>query len=427
MRYRMGWCWALVLVLGVAWPNALAQESGKHLFILSGQSNMRKPLPESFRDAVSAVFGADNVIVVTHAHPSQPIRQWYKDWTPPEGMEADDKPNGQLYNALMGRVKKAIEGKTIDTVTFIWMQGEADAGKGWGSVYEKSFLGVLDQIKKDLNRQQINFVIGRINDYWLPANGTKDGDVVRAVQKKLGEEHANGDWVNTDDLNMGVNPWGGYEVAGGHFPPSAYVVLGKRFAHRAVKLIDPALKYDESIFAERFMDTPDDLKTHAAIGKPVALSPAPENKLDLAMLTDGKFGGTEPKPGEWLAVAPKTTNVGLVVDLGSEQEIDGIAVNLLINKGAKAGFPTNIDFDISSDGETYRPMQKRGKKTGVWFGYRDAQRQQWNEQLKPQAVLVLLDKQAKARYIKITVKTAESWAYIDEIAVSPEANAREGQ
>lgn len=84
-----------------------AAEDGKHLFILSGQSNMRKPLPETFRKCVSGVFGEDQVLVSTVARASQPIKRWYKEWTPPAGMEADpDEVYGDLYDKLIANVRK---------------------------------------------------------------------------------------------------------------------------------------------------------------------------------------------------------------------------------------------------------------------------------------------------------------------------------
>ena len=50
-------------------------EQGKHLFILSGQSNMARLKPEnSFIPAVESKFGKENVIVVKHAKGGQPIR-----------------------------------------------------------------------------------------------------------------------------------------------------------------------------------------------------------------------------------------------------------------------------------------------------------------------------------------------------------------
>lgn len=406
------------LIIACLATPALADKA-KLLFILSGQSNMRRPLPDEFKRVVERVYGADNVIVVTHAHPSQPIRQWYKKWSPPEGMASDDKPNGKLYDALLSKVKRAVGERELATVTFVWMQGEADAGAGWGAVYRRSFLGVLDQFKEDLGIGQINFVIGRINDHYL--DKAKDGHVVRAVQVKLGDDHANGAWVNTDDLNMGVNPWGVYSLADGHFPPAGYRVMGERFAAAACRLIDPNIRFDDGVFTAAFMDSPSQVQTHAAIDRPVTgTAPAQrEGAAALRVLTDGMFGSTHPGDGKWVAVPPEST-AEWVIDLGGETEAASVAVSMLINRQRKAGFAKMISLAVSSDGADYHLLINRKRQPGVKFGYKDALRQAWAEQLAPQSVLALVEKQFTARYIKVTAEAAEDWLYIDEILINPQ-------
>ena len=64
-------CSAFMLLFAV---EAVAQ---KHLFLLSGQSNMARFKPEKvFIPAVEAEFGRDNVIVIKDAQGGQPIRRW---------------------------------------------------------------------------------------------------------------------------------------------------------------------------------------------------------------------------------------------------------------------------------------------------------------------------------------------------------------
>ncbi|QDV82436.1 sialate O-acetylesterase [Planctomycetes bacterium TBK1r] len=56
-----------------------AETDGKHLFILSGQSNMQGHRPEeAFTPAVKEALGEDNVIVVQDALGGQPIQRWFK-------------------------------------------------------------------------------------------------------------------------------------------------------------------------------------------------------------------------------------------------------------------------------------------------------------------------------------------------------------
>ena len=123
----------VLLSLSLAMMSAAA-EAESHLFILSGQSNMAGLRPEeSFTPAMASAFGEDNVIVVKDAHGGQPIRRWYKKWKSASG--DTPKSTGDLYDRLMTKVKAAIEGKDIETVTFVWMQGERDAREKHGEVY----------------------------------------------------------------------------------------------------------------------------------------------------------------------------------------------------------------------------------------------------------------------------------------------------
>jgi len=102
------------------------------LFILAGQSNMvYMDESKSFTPTIKKAFPGDEVIVVKYAQGGTPIRLWFKGWKAPEGADEswtkDKERQGSLYYTLMEKVKKAIEGKTPDTVSFVWMQGERDA------------------------------------------------------------------------------------------------------------------------------------------------------------------------------------------------------------------------------------------------------------------------------------------------------------
>lgn len=199
-----------------------AQESGKHLFILSGQSNMAGLNQNvSFRPAVEAAFGKDNVIIVKNAKGSQAIRQWYKNWKPSKG----DAPegNGKLYEALMNDVNLAIKDKEIKTVTFVWMQGEHDAHNKTDDVYKESLLGLIKQLSADLKRDDVNYVIGRLSQFRNDVNW----EGVRKAQVEAAESSPRGAWVDTDDV----------DIKGIHYTAAGYEDLGKRFAKKAIALI----------------------------------------------------------------------------------------------------------------------------------------------------------------------------------------------
>jgi hypothetical protein len=191
-----------------------------HLFILSGQSNMQAMDIKYFLPLVEEEFGADHVIAVKDAFGNQSITQWYDHYD----LEQDGEHVGWLYNKLMGKVFIAIEGKNIASVTFIWMQGEADGSKwNWTHFqhYKNNLLGLIELIKSDLETN-INFVIGRLNTF---AINHPEWDAIRKIQVEVAEGAANGTWVNTDDLGAGI-----------HY--NNYELLGERFAIAAISLIN---------------------------------------------------------------------------------------------------------------------------------------------------------------------------------------------
>lgn len=214
-----------------------ANENGKHLFILSGQSNMQGHKPEeAFTPAVSEKFGKDNVIVIQDALGGQPIQRWYKGWVSPTG----EKPEttGDLYDQLMAKVKPAIKGQKIKTVTFFWMQGERDAKMEWGTVYEQSLVGLIKQLSDDIGRTDMNYVIGRLSDFDLNNKKYPHWTIVRNIQMKVGDASPRGAWINTDDLNTGKSRRGKDYKDDLHMSVDGYKKMGKRFADAAIKLIE---------------------------------------------------------------------------------------------------------------------------------------------------------------------------------------------
>ena len=103
----------LAIILFISGSSS-AEEKGKHLFILSGQSNMAGLDPNlSFTPAVEGEFGKENVVIVKDAQGGQPIRRWFKQWKPSEGDEP--KATGDLYDRLMLKIKASTKNKQIES------------------------------------------------------------------------------------------------------------------------------------------------------------------------------------------------------------------------------------------------------------------------------------------------------------------------
>jgi len=211
-------------------------QKGKHLFVLSGQSNMAGLKPEeSFIPVLTQALGKDNIIVVRYALGSQPIRRWYKNWKP---LTSDEpKADPVLYDSLMKRVYPVIKEEKVATVTFIWMQGERDAREKFGDVYEKSLQGLYQQLSNDLNRNDVNFIIGRLSDFDMANEKYLHWTMIRDIQVKVAESNPRFGWIDTDDLNDGVSREGKNIKNDLHMSAEGYIMMGKRFAEKAIQLI----------------------------------------------------------------------------------------------------------------------------------------------------------------------------------------------
>jgi len=214
-----------------------AEPPGKHLFILSGQSNMaRFNEKATFVPAIEAEFGKENVTIVKDAQGGQPIQRWYQKW---EGPGNDKNKNGDLYDRLMGKVNLAMKDQNFDTVTFLWMQGEANAkNPDLAKPYEQALKGVYEQLCRDLKRDDIFFVIGRISDFGVNDSNEKfkAWGEIRAMQEAIAASDPRCTWVNTDDLNDGIYK-GKPQVNGLHYTKEGYELFGKRLAEAAIKFI----------------------------------------------------------------------------------------------------------------------------------------------------------------------------------------------
>ena len=212
-----------------------AEESGKHLFILSGQSNMARFKPALwFTPGISEALGADNVIVSFHAQGGQPISKWYKEWK--SGKGETDPDAGKIYDAMMGATQTMIEGEKIRSVTFIWMQGEADSKAKNSDVYLASLNGLKKQLEQDLKRTDLNFIIGRLSDSGLYRRRDKKRvenphwEGIRKAQQAFADASQRAVWIDTDDLN-------GEKNALHLIKPEGYDTLGKRYVEAAVQLV----------------------------------------------------------------------------------------------------------------------------------------------------------------------------------------------
>ena len=230
----IGFALALVFIAPVC---AGEENTGKHLFILSGQSNMTGAVKAAFTAHVEEQYGKENSVVVMRMKSGRGIRFWVADYDQPADRGLTEKKmtsNGMEYKPLLETALAAAKDESFDTVGFIWMQGESDANNRLSEVYEESFLKLVGQLRKDLKREDLYCVIGRINDYARSRPDNEHWKRVREAQVKLGKTPGNA-WIDTDDLNGGNadNPDGDI-----HFPREGALRLGRRFADKAIEIIN---------------------------------------------------------------------------------------------------------------------------------------------------------------------------------------------
>ncbi len=226
----------IIVVSAILFAAGAAAGEGKHLFILSGQSNMERLVHgQSFTPAVGEAFGKHNVIVVKDAMSGQPIRRWYKDWKPASGEAPPDR--GDLYDRLMGLVRAAISNQAIESVTLVWMQGEYDARISQGEVYAASLRGLYEQLCRDLGRNDVNFVIGRLSDFGLAHERYPHWAMVQAAQEEVAASNPRFALVNTDAYNDIKDPQTGELRNDLHYSREGNLAFGKELAARAIELI----------------------------------------------------------------------------------------------------------------------------------------------------------------------------------------------
>ena len=231
--------WTAPLAVAAVALTALAAAAAEparplRLFLLSGQSNMKHVDPEaSFTPRVSAALPDCEVAVVKFAVSGQLIRMWVHDWQPPAGQQpAGQGPNGRHYDALLRLTRDALADRPRPaSVTLVWMQGEADANHpGYAELYPAALHALLGQLRRDLGRDDVDMVLGRISDFGVGQPDRPGWDTIRAEQVKFVEQDPDHRaWVDTDDLNGNSN--------GLHYTRRGYQLLGERFADAAVALL----------------------------------------------------------------------------------------------------------------------------------------------------------------------------------------------
>ena len=243
--------------------------NGRHLFILSGQSNMQRlKVARSFTPQVASALGGDDaVLVVKEAWGGQPIRRWCHNWqsAPDIAIPAREsgRPSGDLYDRLLQTVLTAISRAeppaAVVSITLVWMQGEEDAQPHLAPVYDKNFRSMLQRLKRDLRlagqgdavSKGLKLVLGELNDYGLGLVIEPHWRQIQAQQKALVLELSGplAEYLTEDQGGIAIKDQHGPAAIlvvcrdlplhedSLHFTAEGYHLLGQRFAKAAVKIL----------------------------------------------------------------------------------------------------------------------------------------------------------------------------------------------
>ena len=222
----------------------VAADKPVHLFILSGQSNMQGMDPETgFMPEAKTLFGDEEVVYIKVAQGGQPICRWLEEWddiAKENGLTERDrerlwKDKGvTLYQPILDQYKEMLKKHPKPaSVTFCWMQGERDANGGGQPAYKDSLKQLITKLRCDLDRPDMNIVIGRLSD----AGGNKESwGAMRKIQMEIANEDPSGAWVDCDDLNDRMKD-GKTQNAVHYERPEGYITLGRRFARQGHALV----------------------------------------------------------------------------------------------------------------------------------------------------------------------------------------------
>ncbi len=223
---------------------AVAADKPVHLFILSGQSNMQGMDPKTgFMPEAKKLFGDEEVVYIKVAKGGQPICRWLEEWVAIAKEKGLDEKHikrihkdgkVEFYQPILDQYKEMLKKHPkFASVTFCWMQGERDASGGADAAYKEALKLLITNLRRDLKRPDMNFVIGRISD---AAPEKPSWVAVRKAQREIVDEDTSGAWVDVDDLND--REVDGKMVNAVHYNrPEGYIILGQRFARQGYALI----------------------------------------------------------------------------------------------------------------------------------------------------------------------------------------------
>ena len=187
---------------------------GQWQFFKPGLLNQKKRFgPEvSFGHSVAQAYPDVDIRLVKYAQGGTNL---YQQWSP--------QLKGKQYKRFMEHARAALadldkNGIKYEVAAMLWLQGEADANKGKGDLYEKNLTQFIKHMRTEFKTPEMPFILARIRDYYGKETG--HNKFVRDAQGKVADTMKNVTCFDTDDCSMKNK---------GHYDADGYIEIGKRF------------------------------------------------------------------------------------------------------------------------------------------------------------------------------------------------------
>ncbi len=203
---------------------------------------------KTFGETLADAWPDTQILLVPNAHGGTAIDWWQKTnsatiyWTDNiaigdvDGWGNDYGTN--LYQSTLDRVRFATNYGNLAGI--IWHQGEGDSGDSvLASVYSNKLNQLIDDLRADLGRPDLPFIVGEMGDFFVNAGQSYSAYAapVQAALQALPQYKARTGCAPSDDLEG--NP------DNHHFSGNAQREFGQRYALAMYRVIEPLDMYDD--------------------------------------------------------------------------------------------------------------------------------------------------------------------------------------
>ena len=175
-----------------------------------------------FAHALQNELQLDELWLVKYAVGGSSLLAWEPEWSAERADIAYDADKGALYSRLISHFKQVTQGKAVQVLACLWMQGESDSNFPVAAAeYERNLTRLIAQLRADTDQPELKFVLGLVNP--LGARFTHLS-TVREAQKQVAQTVPNVSLFDTEGLTKHED--------GIHYDTGGQLELGRRFAQR---------------------------------------------------------------------------------------------------------------------------------------------------------------------------------------------------